>query len=341
MLAGADRPPAVLRRVADGSSALGAYRRAAVILVIAIALAGLFVTSYIDALGRPTARRLTVAVVGGSPQQNPTAVALQQATAKGIVYDSYPTAAAAEDAVTRQHAYAVLVLGGRPPVQLELSSASGSSAARVLTQAAAAAQAQSGTVIALRDLHPLPATDPTGLAEFYLTLAATILGFVTTFQLRANAKPLNLRAWLGFTGALAVLGSLVLVALASGALKVPIPFFHSWGLLALQMATASAFAATMAVVVGRWALIPTWLLFVVLGNTSSGGAVASPLLPEPLRFLSRVLPTGATVSAIRSATYFPQSQPLEPTLVLTAWTVGSVALLLTACRIKRTSPGED
>jgi hypothetical protein len=32
----------------------------------------------------------------------------------------------------------------------------------------------------------------------------------------------------------------------------------------------------MLVVIGRWALVPTWLLFIVLGNTSSGGAPDNP-----------------------------------------------------------------
>jgi hypothetical protein len=326
---------------AEEASPSSPYRRATVILLIAITLAGLFVTSYIDALGRPTARELSIAVVGTPPEQDPVARALQQATAKGITFLPYPTQAAAADAVLHQRVYAVLLLEPGRRVELQLSSASGSSVTRVLTQAASTVQTQTGTAIALRDLHPLPATDPSGLAEFYLTLAATILGFVTTFQLRANAKPLRLRAWLAFTGALAVVGSLVLVTLTSRLLDVPVPFLHTWGLLAMQMATASAFAATMAVLIGRWALLPTWLLFVVLGNTSSGGAVASPLLPEPLRTLSRVLPSGATVSAIRSATYFSSTQPVEPTLVLAGWAVGTVALLLFACRVRGKSPGEE
>jgi hypothetical protein len=317
------------------------YRRATVILLVAMALAGLFVTSYVDALGRPTARALRIAVVGADPGQDAFARALQAGTAKGVRYERYPTQAAAEAAVARQRDYAVLVLGTPGKVALELSTASGSSVSRILPQVATPAATRSGVQVQLRDLHPLPASDPSGLAEFYLTLAATILGFVTTFQLRANARPLSLRAWFGFTGALVVLGSLVLVSLTTALLHVPIPFLHAWLLVGLQMATASAFAATMAVLIGRWALLPTWLLFVVLGNTSSGGAVASPLLPEPLRALSRTLPSGATVSSLRSAAYFPHDQPLEPQLVLTAWAVAAVAALLLVGRLLGRTPGDE
>jgi hypothetical protein len=83
----------------EGAKPSSPYRRAAVILIIAIALAGLFVTSYIDALGRPTARELSIAVVGRSPEQDPVARALQQAGAKGITFHLYPTQQSAADAL--------------------------------------------------------------------------------------------------------------------------------------------------------------------------------------------------------------------------------------------------
>ncbi len=53
---------------------------------------------------------------------------------------------------------------------------------------------------------------------------------------------------------------------------------------------AAVVCSTMIVLIGRWAIIPTWLLFVILGNTSSGGAVAPPLLPPPYAFIGRFLP---------------------------------------------------
>jgi hypothetical protein len=56
----------------------------------------------------------------------------------------------------------------------------------------------------------------------------------------------------------------------------------------------------MAVLIGRWAILPTWLFFVVLGNSASGGAVALPLLPPPFAFVSRWLPSGATAGLRRS-----------------------------------------
>ena len=317
------------------------YRRATTVVCVALAMAALFVTSYVDALGRPSARAVDVAVVAGSGADagGGPVDQLQAALQQGLVVHAAADVDAAREAVAEQRAYAVVDLVDGVP-QLELSSASGSSVARVLTTAALRVSDSSGQRWAVSDLHPLPSSDPSGLAVFYLVLGSTILGFVTTFQLRANAKPLPLRDWLAFTGGLSVLGGLVLAATAQG-LGVPVVLWEAWGLLTLQMATASAFAGTAALLVGRWSILPTWLLFVVLGNTSSGGAVAPALLPEPFSALSRVLPTGSTVSALRSAAYFPGSQHLEPVLVLVAWAVVTSAVLVVVSRRRGRSPGED
>ena len=54
------------------------------------------------------------------------------------------------------------------------------------------------------------------------------------------------------------------------------------------------------------------LFFVILGNTSSGGAVAPSLLPQPFAFLSQWLPTGVTVTAVCNPVYFPAYQHPRP-----------------------------
>jgi hypothetical protein len=318
------------------------YRRALVIVLIAFAMGSLFVYSYIDALGRPIARRITTAVVGTSAVRAPFVAALEDTASKGLILRSYPTQRAAETAIGRQQVYLALVFSASEPssVTVLLSSASGPSVARVLSTALPQAASRAGAVLTEADLHPLPSQDPSGLAAFYLNIGATILGFVTTFQLRANARPMPLPPWLAFTGSLAILGSLVLIALVKGVLHaLPVPFFEGWGVLALQMITATAVASLMATLIGRWAIIPTWLLFVVLGNTSSGGAVAPALLPQPFSFLSRALPSGATVGLLRTSAYFPAASRLEPILVLGGWAVTAVGGLLIASRLLGRGPG--
>lgn len=63
---------------------------------------------------------------------------------------------------------------------------------------------ETGLRLCIVDLHLLPLTNPQGLVSFYVTLASSILGFVTMFQLRANAPGLKFRDWLAAIAVLAI-----------------------------------------------------------------------------------------------------------------------------------------
>jgi hypothetical protein len=76
----------------------------------------------------------------------------------------------------------------------------------------------------------------------------------------------------------------------------------------------------------------TWLFFVILGNTSSGGAVSPSLLPAPFAFISQWLPSGATVTALRDAVYFNDYQHVRPIAVLLVWAAALFAAWLVVAR---------
>ena len=50
-------------------------------------------------------------------------------------------------------------------------------------------------------VEPLGPADPSGVDTFYLVLVTTIIGFITVFQLRANAGALSLRQWTAIVAA--------------------------------------------------------------------------------------------------------------------------------------------
>jgi hypothetical protein len=242
---------------------------------------------------------------------------------------------AARRAINRQQVYAALDLTRRTP-RLFVASAAGASVSRTLEAAAFAGNPQMQVV----DTHPLPASDPQGLDVFYLVLATTILGFTTVFQVRAHAGGLGLRSWTAFMLAFALAASLVLTLVAGPVLhRLTLPIPESGGILALQALTVAAFASAMGVLLGRWAIVPTWLLFVVLGNSSSGGAVSPPLLPRPYRLISQWLPSGAAVTATRNAVYFHADQHVQPVAVLAAWAAMCVAAMLVLSHWRGRSPG--
>src|SRR5690349_11391732 len=261
-----------------------------VVIAIAIAMAAVFATSYSLVLGRATPHRITIGLVGNPAEQPALLAALKRATHGGLALYPYAADAAAEEAIDDQAIYAALVLDQAIPRVL-VSSASGYSVARALEMAAEQLELETGLRLYIVDLHPLPPTDPQGLVSFYVTLASSILGFVTMFQLRANAPGLKFRDWPAAIAVLAIAGGLVLAVVVDpliGALHGPFP--ELWLALAAEVAVAALLCSTMLVLVGRWAIIPTWTLFVILGNTSSGGAVAQPLLPPFYAFIGRFLP---------------------------------------------------
>ena len=231
--------------------------------------------------------------------------------------------------------YVALDLTSKRPT-LYVASAAGASVARVLEGISAV-----DPTVRVVDTYPLGMADPSGVEIFYLMLVATIVGFTTVFQVRANAGGLSLRRWTAFVVALAVAASFVFTLVVGALLhRLDLPVLESWGILALHLVAVASFTSLMVVLIGRWAILPSWLLFVVLGNSSSGGAVAPPLLPPPFAFVSQWLPSGATVTALREAVYFPAYQHAEPIAVLATWaTAFFAAMLLVSHRLGR-SPGD-
>jgi hypothetical protein len=112
---------------------------------------------------------------------------------------------------------------------------------------------------------------------------------------------------------------------------------EQWGILALHILAVASFTLLMAVIIGRWAIVPTWLFFVILGNTSSGGAVSPPLLPAPFAFISQWLPSGATVTALRDAVYFRGDQHVRPIAVLAVWALALFVVWLIGARRREAS----
>ena len=324
-MATATPPPAAERETPEPVP----YKAAAVVIGLAVLLGAAFAFSYTVALGRPQPRDVPVAVVGGEAANARVVGALQSGAEQGLDLRSYPSLADARAAVDDQRIYAIVDSSGAQPT-LYVSSASGSSVARVLTQVVQEVPPDLGVQVV--DLHPLPRSDPQGLTAFYVTIAATILGLVTVFQLRANAGGVGLRVWLGYLTVLSAATGLVLAFVVGPLLgALPGPYWEVALALGLQTATTASFNSLMVVLVGRWAILPTWGVFILLGNTSSGGAVAAPLLPAFFALIGRVLPTGATVTVLHEAAYFRGHQHLEPWSVLAAWFV-VVGLALVAVR---------
>jgi hypothetical protein len=121
-----------------------------------------------------------------------------------LSFEPYGSVAAARHAIDVQRVYAALDLTSARPT-LYVSSAAGASVARVLERISA-----SDPVVRLVDTHPLSPSDPNGLDIFYLMLVATIVGFLTVFQVRANAGGLPLYHWTAWVAGFVLTAALAL-----------------------------------------------------------------------------------------------------------------------------------
>ncbi|MEU5256259.1 ABC transporter permease [Streptomyces longwoodensis] len=306
---------------------------ACVLVLILAAAAGLFAGSYTYAMANPTPRNLPTAVVGGYDQARGRAFLdeLGRSLGSSVRARTYPSRAAALDAVENQTVFAVFELrdAGRDVV-LDVSSASGASVAELLEQAAPQVGAQVGVRVTVRDVNPLQNGDPRGLAIFYISLAAVIIGFVGAIQLSVHARSLTPLERIAFTLAYAVLGGFAIAATVDWLLgALDLPFAESWAILALTMFASGMTFTMFNTLVGRWAMLPTWGVMVLLGNPSSGGAVSWPLLPSALGIIGRWLPPGASVNAQHTAVYFAGHQHAFPFLVLAGWALVSCAVFWT------------
>ncbi|WP_049568262.1 membrane protein [Streptomyces sp. SBT349] len=310
------------------------YAPAVVVGLLVAGSAGLFAGSYIYAMANPTPHDVPVAVVG---EPDPAFLrALEHGLDASLDRRRYGSRPQAVDAVEDQKVFAI-VAERRGVMEVDTVSAAGSEVAMVLAKGARAAAKRAGTEVRVRDLKPLNRGDPRGLALFYVTIAAVIVGFLGAVQLGFNASALTPRERVLFIAGYAVLGGFSIVGVVGWVTDaVGLPFLTSWGILSLTMFTSGMIFTMFNTLVRRWAILPTWVLMVMLGNPSSGGAVSWPLLPSLLGTIGRWLPPGAAVNALHNAVYFPGHQHAQPYVVLAAW----AALSLTVFAIwRRRHPG--
>ena len=169
----------------------------------------------------------------------------------------------------RQQVYTALDLTSARPT-LYVASAAGASVARVLEGISTGDPA-----VRVVDTHRLEPADPNGVDIFYLMLVTTLIGFLTVFQVRANAGGLVAR---------------------------------DWSVFVIGLALAAALALSL---------------------------VDGPLLDR----LPLPVASGATVTSLRDAVYFPAYQHARRIVVLASWAVGLFAAMVLVAHRRGASPG--
>ena len=292
-----------------------------------------FVGTYLLLLLSPAPHDLRVAVA--APPEFVAAITEKMPPAARHRVDlvAVPSASAAETAVRQRTAAGAYLPGERTVV---VAAAAGAATAQALTDILAAV---AGVPVEVRDVAPLPLTDPRGLGGFYLVFGMVLAAFIfgQTNHLYSRGLPLRLR-----------LAQTAVISLAAGALGAVIagPVVGATTasvavvaeILILLVAAVALFTQAVTTVLGDAGILVATLLLLTLGNAASGGAIPVAFLPAGLREIAELLPPGAAVRALQDASAFPQADPRWPYFVLLCWVALGLLVLLAAYRGRSRAP---
>jgi hypothetical protein len=196
------------------------------------------------------------------------------------------------------------------------------------------AAAQNRPAVRVTDVKPLPLSDPNGTAAFYAVIAWVFGGYIgaTLIGLIGNARSTSRRRAAARVGALAAF-AVVAAILSVIMLRVCFDTFSGHVVAMCAIGALTIFAGGAATAGIQAAAGPAGtglviLVFVILGNSASGGPFARPLLPGLWRTIGGLLPPGAAVDLARSALFFGGARIAGPILVLAVWALFGTALAL-------------
>jgi len=309
--------------------AIRAHRRAALVLAAAVVFQLAFIASFTGAMSRPTLQDATLGLVASPSASRSAAAAVPQVAGVSYRVLSSPAAAAAE---VRDGVLPAALLVGTRRDTLVVAEASGLTLITALSEAVSAQAAKAAVLVAVDDVRPLPPGDPRGLGSFLLVVGWIIGGYLgmTLLSRVRGAAGASVR------GTAVTLGMAALYAVASAALGVVLvdPVMgvltgHPWTLLAagsLIVFAATVVTAALTSLVGLPGIVIAIVIFVLLGNPTSGGSVPVQMLSGGYRFLAGVLPTNAGLGLVRGFAYFDGNQIARPLLVLSIYAGVSLAV---------------
>jgi hypothetical protein len=311
--------------------AIRSHTREALVLAAAVVVQLALIASFTGAMSRPTLQDATLGLVASPAASRPTAAAVPQLA--GVSYRVLPSPAAATAEVRDGALPAALLVGARNDT-LVVADAAGLTLVAAISEAVSAQVAKHGVPVATEDVRPLPPGDPRGLGSYLLVVGWIIGGYLgmTLLSRVRGAAAGSVR------GTAVTLGMAALYAIASAALGVVLvdPLMgvltgHPWTLLAagsLIVFAATVVTAALTSLVGLPGIVIAIVMFVLLGNPTSGGSVPVQMLSGGYRFLAGVLPTNAGMGLVRGFAYFDGNQIARPLLVLSIYAGVSLAACL-------------
>jgi hypothetical protein len=303
-------------------------------IVVSLVIALAFVGLYLGFARDPVPHGVPVAVVGRG-------LTAQASSALGSAVQVREVAdqAGGDRLLRNADVLGVLIPEGRT-LHLDVAGASGQTTVNALEHAVSAFAVGAKAPLTVSDLVPLSRFDSRGMAGFYVSFGVTVASLALAQNLLAASASLKPRRRF-----LPALGFNVVVGTAAGAIAgpvygaIPAPLLPTAAILTL-LSTAAVFTAlALRKWLGPIGIPLGTLIFVTLGNSTSGGTIGEDLLPAPARAVSPLLPPGAAVRALRYTSYFHGAHLLGPLLALSCWAVLAGALAVAPRRSRRSPRG--
>ena len=312
-------------------------RNLVITLAGVLAVVFIFVSSNVAANHEPKPHGLPVGVVGSPQLVSATAVQLDRHAPGAFQILGYRTPAAARTAILHRSVYGAFDPG--PPPSLLIADAASLPVATLLQDTFTAAARAQGAPLIVHDLVPLPPTDPEGGTAFSATLSLIIAGVLGSSMLYVVTRGRALAVHLWAVLALGI-GAGLVMALATNVVigAFTSHFLAIWGVAALFVLALALPIAFFQRLLGLPGTGIGLLVFIVIGDPSSGGATAPQLLPDPWRAISQALPPGAAATAMRDVVYFHGYGATRALIVLAGYAVLGVILAIVADRIRNGAP---
>jgi hypothetical protein len=316
--------------------------RALTLIVGTLVLQLGFILSYVGALHHPVPHKASIGVVAPAQVQSQVVGKLNGIPGQPLNAKSVSSEADAISQIKDQKLYSAFIpAASGSQDRLVVASASGASLATAIERAVTAADAAEHRTVAVEDVVPIGASDQNGLSSFYLAvgwcvggyLVASIIGISAGMRSRSTGRAVIRLGTLAIYSALAGILSAVIVGPVLGALSTSL--FTLWAIGTLLVFAVGTVSLALQRFLGIAGIGAAVLLFVILGNPSSGGVYAPPMLPPFWRAIGPWLPNGAGTTLNRSYTYFGGTSATGPWLVLAAWALVGVVLLLAGSMIGR------
>jgi ABC-2 family transporter protein len=310
------------------ANAVPTPKAVALVLLPALVLMLAFAFFYVGAFHDPKPHQVPVAVVG------PPAAVVQLSRLPGDPLDARQ-ASSRQDALSQIDDREVYGAYEVATNRLFVASAANRATAVALEQTFdRVAAAQRRPAVRVTDVKPLPPKDPNGTAAFYAVIAWVFGGYIgaTLIGLIGSPRSSSRQRAAARIGALAGHG-IVAGILSVVMLRASFDVFSGHVVALCAIAALTIFASGAATAGIQAAAGPAGtglviLVFVILGNSASGGPFARPLLPGLWSTIGGVLPPGASVDLARSALFFDGARIAGPVLVLVVWAALGTLLAL-------------